>query len=151
MTYIQGLIETNGWFSESFAHNLGFIPEDKLGWKPAPSANSAYEIVYHITVGMANMQSVFLGGQYGEVDIPTPTSLAEAQTLIRGIARDYSEFLKEVQPADLEGEFKLPFGTFPKMICIGMEVQDLIHHHGQICYIQALLGDAETHIFDAGE
>ncbi|RYG73765.1 DinB family protein [bacterium] len=150
MTFIQGLIETNDWFCESFAYNLGFIPEDKLSWKPAPTARSAYEIVHHIALGMANMQAIFLGGTYGDVEFPEPVSLLEAQTLIRGVARDYSEFLKGVQPSDLEGEFELPFGTLPKTICIGMEVQDLIHHHGQITYIQALLGDTEDHIFDAG-
>lgn len=30
MTFIQFLIETNDWFSESFAYNLGFITEEKL-------------------------------------------------------------------------------------------------------------------------
>jgi hypothetical protein len=150
MNFIQGLIDTNDWFSENFAYNMGFIAEDKLGWKPVPTASSAYEIVQHIATGMVSMQGVFEGRPYGEVEIPLPTSLTEAQTIIRDVARSYSTFLQTVEPQDLEGELELPFGTFPKSVCIGMEVQDLIHHHGQICYLQALLGDTETHMFDMG-
>ncbi|HTE20118.1 MAG TPA: hypothetical protein VK689_17270, partial [Armatimonadota bacterium] len=36
------------WASKNAAYNLSFIPEDKLNWKPAPTANSALEIVNHV-------------------------------------------------------------------------------------------------------
>ena len=41
---------------------------------------------------------------------------------------------------------KLPFGEFPLSQAVSMPVVDLIHHHGQIAYIQTLLGDTEDHL-----
>ena len=39
-------------------------------------------------------------------------------------------------------------GSFPFARAVSFPVIDAIHHHGQIAYIQSLLGDAETHFYE---
>lgn len=145
MDFFTELINTNNWFGENLAHNLEFIPEEKLSWKPAPTAMSALEIVHHVAHGMSNMRAALAGGTFGEVAVAAPTNRAEAQALLRETVAAYSAWLGTITDADLQGELALPFGTFPRTICVSMEVQDMIHHHGQIAYIQTLLGDTEDH------
>ena len=38
---LDGLAGQTTFFSRNIGHNLDFIPDDKLDWKPAPSALSA--------------------------------------------------------------------------------------------------------------
>ena len=144
MHFLHSLIETTKWFGENFALNLGFIPAEKLAWKPVPTAKCALEITAHAASSLRGMQAAFQSGVYS-AELPAPTSLEEAQTQIRSAAHDYAAFLESLSPGDLEGVIELPFGTFPRAFAIEMDVQDLIHHHGQIAYIQTLLGDTEDH------
>ncbi len=94
---------------------------------------------------MRAMQAALSGADYNSVELPLATTLEEAQQQIRGAARDYIAFLESLSPADLEGTVELPFGTFPRAFAVEMDVQDVVHHHGQIAYIQTLLGDDSDH------
>jgi hypothetical protein len=150
MHFLQSFIGTCEWFGENYAYNLGFIPEDKLGWKPVPTANSAYEISHHLASTMLFMKQALSGDGLKEVELSMPTSKSEAQELILRVTKDYASWMAGLSPQDLEGDIELPFGTFPRMLAVGMEVQDLVHHHGQITYIQSLLGDTDFHFHDFG-
>jgi hypothetical protein len=37
------------WAHRNINHNLDFIPDDKLNWKPAPETKSVLEIINHAT------------------------------------------------------------------------------------------------------
>jgi hypothetical protein len=39
-----------------------------------------------------------------------------------------------------------PLGELPKGFIAGLPVVELINHHGQITYIESLLGDTEDHM-----
>lgn len=145
MHFLHSLIETTKWFGDNFAYNLGFIAPDKLAWKPAPTAKSAFEITRHAAHSLRGMQAALCGQDYFSVQLGVPSSLEEAQQQIQSAAHDYAAWLETLSPADLEGELTLPFGTFPRAFCVQMDVQDVIHHHGQIVYIQTLLGDEKDH------
>lgn len=145
MHFLHSLIETTQWFGENFAHNLAFIPADKLAWKPAPTAKSAFEITQHAATSMRAMQAALSGADYFSVELEVADSLDAAQSQIRSATSDYAAFLRSLSPTDLEGEITLPFGAFPRAFAAKMDVQDVIHHHGQIVYIQTLLGDTEDH------
>ena len=45
MSPLEVLAYQAEWCAKDTAHNLDFIPADKLAWKPAPSAKSTLDIV----------------------------------------------------------------------------------------------------------
>ena len=140
------------WASKDTAHNLGFIPEDKLDWKPAPTANSALEIVNHVVYFIRAMIPVVGGAEWQQqVDMTPATTLKEAQDLLTSSAEEYAAALRAVPPGDLRRTINLPFGSFPLARAAMMPAVDLIHHHGQISYIQSLLGDTDMHFHEEGQ
>ncbi len=131
------------------AFNYDFIPEDKLDWKPAPTANSALEIAAHLVqafnhLGAQTVASV-TGANYPQTEAAAPTTREEAKQQILSAAQNFTDVLKTVKPEDLSKKVDVGFGVFPLSFLIGMPMVDVIHHHGQIAYIQSLLGDTESH------
>ena len=150
MTYLETLAGQAHWATGNILHNLDFVPENQLNWKPAPTANSALEIINHIAGAFKGMTPMFTGGDFGSSDFPPATNAAEARQLLLDVTRDYVQALKAIKPEDLEKTMELPFGTFTLARLVSFPVIDLIHHHGQIAYIQTLLGDTESHFEPAG-
>ena len=139
------------WASKNTAYNLGFIPEEKLDWKPAPTANSALEIVNHVAFYIRAMIPVLGGAEWKPVEAAPATTLKEAQDLLTSTVEEYVAALRAVPPADLRRTVSLPFGSFPLARAAMMPAVDLIHHHGQITYIQSLLGDTDFHFHEEGQ
>ena len=133
------------WAAKNTACNLGFIPEDKLNWKPAPTAKSALEIVNHVMQFTQGATGVARDGAWTETSFTPATNLEEANEMLTRVSKEYAAALRQVDPARLGGEITLPFGTFPLPMFLSMPQVDLIHHHGQIVYLQTLLGDEEMH------
>ena len=136
------------WVGRNTAYNLGFIPEERLNWKPAGTASSAMEIASHVA-GVLRMWTRVLGGQ--EWTRPEPAaaaSLQEAQELISASAEEYATALLQVAPRELGRTVGSPLGPVPLARAAVMPLVDAIHHHGQIAYIQTLLGDRESHFLD---
>jgi uncharacterized damage-inducible protein DinB len=146
MNPMEGMARQMQWVGRNTAHNLGFIPADKLSWKPAPTANSALEIIGHVAGFIQAMRPVLEGGQFGAPQFTPPTTLQQAQDLITSSAEDYAGALQRLTPEALGKTVQLPFGEFPMSQAVTMPIVDLIHHHGQIAYIQTLLGDTESHM-----
>ena len=141
------LIGTCEFFGKNFAWNLNALPDEKLAWKPAPTANSAFEVTQHAAASLRNMQLALEGKTYGAAALPMPTTHEEAQDMIIGAANAYADYLRGLE-GDQSGDVTLPWGTMPRARCLAMPVQDLVHHHGQIAYIQTLLGDTSDHFFE---
>jgi uncharacterized damage-inducible protein DinB len=145
MSEMKHLAGQLNWAAKNLAYNLDFIPDDKLSWKPAPTANSALEIVGHL-LGMYGHFSKMLGDAAGESgEAQTPTSRDEAKIKLVAAAEEYSYKLMALSPDDMAREVEFPFGKFKLGFAAAMPVTDTIHHHGQIAYIQSLLGDEESH------
>src|SRR5687767_8913960 len=113
MNHVQALAGQAEWVAGNLAYNLGFIPEDKLNWKPAPTANSALEIVNHVVNAIKTMQPVLSGGGYGQPDFPHATNLDEARQLLKDAAHEYAEKLRTLKPEDLQQTVQLGFGPMP--------------------------------------
>jgi hypothetical protein len=145
MNPMEGPAQQMSWAGRNTAHNLGFIPEDRLAWKPAPTACSALEIINHAAGYITGMLPVLSGGEFASSQFSPANNLKEAQELITSRAEEYAAALRRLSPADLGRTVNLPYGSFPLAQAAVMPVVDLIHHHGQICYIQMLLGDTEDH------
>ncbi len=133
------------WAAGNLAFNLDFIPDDKLDWKPAPTANSALEIVGHLLGAIDYAQARLAGGDGKSVEEQTLHTREQAKTRLISSAKKYAETLRAVEPSDLEKKMETPFGSFPLGLFATMPVTDTVHHHGQIAYIQSMLGDTESH------
>ena len=141
---LQILMDDVTWAGDNLAYNLKFIADDKLAWKPAPTAKSALEICAEVVSVNRHIPHV-MRGENTQPTTPTFSSREEAQNAVKSATHDYAAFLGTLQMSDLEGEIEFPWGPMPKKMVAGMPVTDTIHHHGQIAYIQTLLGDSESH------
>ncbi|HEX8463986.1 MAG TPA: DinB family protein [Abditibacterium sp.] len=145
---LQLLSDTVTWAGKNLSYNLGFIPDDKLTWKPAPDAKSALEIceeVVHVLTSIGGML------QHKEAGEAASFSTREAaQHAVEQATADYGQMLLSFGSNDLSGELDMGFAKMPKARAITLPVVDTIHHHGQIAYIQTLLGDTTSHFQEMG-
>lgn len=132
------------WAARNIIYNLNFVAEDKLTWKPAPTANSVLEIVNHSASVIARI-TVRLQGS-GDADVVPATTREEAKAVIGQSARDFIATLHELTPDDLNRKVQMPWGEMPLAGAAMVAVVDTINHHGQITYIQTLLGDTQSHL-----
>ncbi|HEX8235551.1 MAG TPA: DinB family protein [Abditibacteriaceae bacterium] len=134
----------------NMAYNFDFIPEDKFDWKPAPEADSALGIANHVAQPLSGMLSMLENGEF-KPDFTPATNRDEAKELVTRLSQAYAARLRSLSPQDAEGTVQMPFGgEWPRMRAISLPVIDLIHHHGQITYIQTLLGDTASHFEEMG-
>jgi uncharacterized damage-inducible protein DinB len=148
MNYQETLAYQVRWAARNLTYNLGFLPADKLDWKPTPTMPSALEIVNHIVAGMLAGAKVLQSGVWSEARDATftpATDLAQAKELLQTVAGDFAQALEMVREDDMERIIETPFGTMPLRYIMQFEPIDIIHHHGQVAYIQQLLGDTESH------
>ncbi|HEX9996576.1 MAG TPA: DinB family protein [Abditibacterium sp.] len=146
---LQLLSDTVVWAGKNLSYNLNSIPDDKLSFKPAPEAKSALEISSEV-VHVLQMFTAILQNQK---PAETPVSFAtrdEAKAALETASAAYGLLLLSLGDNDLIGEMQLPFGAMPKAQAIALPVVETIHHHGQIAYIQTILGDTESHFFEMG-
>ena len=133
------------WAAANIALNLDFIAEDKLRWQPAPDAPSALEIVEHL-LGVLHRMTPLVGGTDAEDEAPQPVqNRDDAKARLTEYAAKYSAVLRQMAPEKLEETVETRLGTMPRSALALMPVNDIVHHHGQIAYIQLMLGDTETH------
>ena len=150
MSTLETLAGQVEWAGRNLAYNLNFIPDDKINWKPAPTADSALEIVNHVAQPLTGMLSMLNGGEF-KPDFTPATNREEAKELVTRSSQAYAEKLRSLTPQDIEGTVQMPFGgEWPKARAVSIPVIDLLHHHGQIAYIQAMLGDTVSHFEEMG-
>lgn len=144
MTATEILAQQIKWCSRNMAHNLDFIPEDKLDWKPAPEANSALEVMYHTARAVAHLTSLIDGSTPAELN-PLGTK-DDAKDAVRSAVETYVAKIASLTPEQLGSTVSgTPLGDIVMAQLINMPVVDAIHHHGQLAYIQTILGDTESH------
>ena len=133
--------------AESMAFQLKQIPADKLDWQPHPASKSALQIVGE-AVGVIRSQSFTVRSGEFELDgdaLPHPASLEEALTDLADAAEEFAGLLETVEEGFLDRRVETPGGPLWAAYQVTFGLVDLLHHHGQITYIQSLLGDAEHH------
>lgn len=138
------LIGQMEWAMRNVNNNLDFIPDDKLNWKPEPTANSVLEIVNHVAGSVGGITQA-LGGA-ANPQIAPATDRESAKKLLQLNAEAYIARLRALTPQDMTRTVALPFGDTPMSLAAMIPVVEMIHHHGQITYIETLLGDNESHI-----
>jgi hypothetical protein len=141
LTGVAGLVE---WAGPDLAHNLDFIPEDRLNWKPAPDTKSALECAAEAAIFMKSMIPVLAGAEWTQPDY-SPPSKVEIQELLRTASKEYADALRALPPERLGEVISTPFGDTPLGRLASFPVVEVIHHRGQVCYLQTMLGDKENH------
>jgi len=132
------------WAHKNINNNLDFVPDDKLNWKPAPAAKSVLEIINHASNSVHMFTHLLTGSHQHELQ--PATNRAEAKALVTAVVQAHLNAANALQPSDLEQIVTTPLGDLPKAFVAGLPVVELINHHGQITYIQTLLGDTESHL-----
>ncbi len=132
------------WAHKNINNNLDFVPDDKLSWKPAPEAKSVLEIINH-AAGTVHMFTHAITGSH-QHELPPVTDREQAKALVTQVVTAHQNAIKEIPPSDMERVLSLPIGDLPVAVVAGLPVVELVNHHGQITYIQELLGDSESHL-----
>lgn len=132
------------WATASTIHNLSHLPAAKLDWKPEPTCKSALQVVGEVTGVMEMSLSVFAGGGFEFKELPVPANYDEAVSRLREVSEAYAQALDNAG-AELERVIETPYGPMWGSYAVVFGMVDLLHHHGQLTYIQSLLGDAEIH------
>ena len=132
------------WAHKNINNNLDFVPEDKLNWKPATEAKSVLEIINH-AAGTVHMFTHAITGTHKH-DLAPVTNRDEAKALVTQVITAHQTAIKSLSPSDMERVLSLPIGEMPVGVVAGLPVVELVNHHGQITYIQELLGDGESHL-----
>ena len=149
MTPLEPIAGQLIWGGHNFANNLDFIPDAKLNWKPAPTASSALEIAQHAAAVTRSMQAMMSGegdSQSLMQNEPMPQTRDEAKAAIMDATANLAAYLRTLKAEDLGRIIHTGFmGDMPLGQFAVIPATDFIHHHGQIAYIQTLLGDTESH------
>ena len=145
---MEGVARLAEWAGPDLAHNLDFIPDDRLDWKPAADSKSARECAAEAAFFMKSMIPVLAGAEWTHSDHPQP-SKAEIQDTLRTASKEYAAALRAVPVERLAEVVSMPFGDMPLGQIATFPVIDVIHHRGQVCYLQTMLGDKENHFLMA--
>jgi hypothetical protein len=142
-------LKTAAWMlrygARSLAHNLEFIPADREDWTPK-GAKSPLAVAQEVIRALQMYRPIFDGPEMTYPQLPPPpTTLAEARSRLLAVAEEYAAALEAAGP-ELDRPQEMPFGgVFRAYRAVCFPVMDLFHHHGQVCYMQSILGDRETH------
>lgn len=143
-TPLELIVGQIDWAHRNINHNLDFIPDDKLNWKPATETKSVLEIINHAANTVHTFTHLITGSR--QHDLPPAANRDEAKALITRVVEAHQKVVDALTPPELEQIVPTPVGDLPKGFVAGLPVVELINHHGQITYIQSLLGDTESHL-----
>ena len=133
-----------GWAHKNISNNLDFLPSDKLSWKPAPTSKSVLEIINHASNTVHTFTHLITGSH--KHDLPPATDAASAKALLTQVVEAHLKAIGALSPDEMQAVVSTPLGELPKGFLAGLPVIELVNHHGQITYIQSLLGDEDSHL-----
>lgn len=124
----------------NMVENLNHIPDDKWDWKPGPDARSAREIINHMLGNYAVFNGAFGGKAFEPIEDPVA-----AKAAVRQATEAYAANVRSMTPEKLDETVQMGEMPVPLRTLLWIAVVEICHHHGQISYIQTLLGDTESH------
>ncbi len=143
-TPFELIVSQLDWAHKNINNNLDFVPAAKLNWKPAPESKSVLEIIDHASGTVHSFTSAIAGTP--KVTLAPATDAASAKKLITQVITAHQQLVKSLTPETAMEMVTTPVGELPKGIAAGLPVVELLNHHGQITYIETLLGDTESHM-----
>lgn len=140
----EAAIHMTRWAVADTLFQLDFIPEDKFHWKPSEKMNSAADILSEVVMVFRVNQPVFEGAEMTPLEKEPLGSIEEAKRALQAAADAYVAGLENARNTNRTmNTFMGPLAVDTSLLypCI-----ELIHHHGQITYLQGLMGDHEYHM-----
>jgi hypothetical protein len=140
---------------EHFLRVLSFVPEDKLTWRPTPTAKSALQIAAHCAGYSGAFAAVIRSGLFPRT---TEEFLGPIQSIIKSIATtdDVDAALRKgtaetlaaldtVRPEQIGASVATPIGLQPFTFFVDIPARHLFSHTAQLDYLQTCWGDQEVH------
>ncbi|HEY3265910.1 MAG TPA: hypothetical protein VGM37_03200 [Armatimonadota bacterium] len=131
------------------------MPEDKLTWKPADTARSAFEILQECAQSAKWFIPMLSGGKSPEWNFEAVmaeraqwTTLDEVEKVCLANCESLYEAIAAVTPEGQEEEVDIPFKEGwkeKKRNIMWFQYWNTVYHTGQVNYIQTLYGDREMH------
>lgn len=141
---------------DSFLHTLSFVPEDKLTWRPTPTAKNALQIAAHCAGYSGAFAAIIRAGKFPPIDefrgrvqstIAGISTLEEAEAVLRKGIADTVEALDTVKPEQIDSVIEAPaLGKTPFTFFMTLPAFHLEGHTTQIDYLQTCWGDQEVHL-----
>lgn len=139
-------------------HLLTFVPDDKLGWTPAPTSKSALRIVAH-----SALTSRFFARLITDTmpdPMPAPEEFFESllkdehnypnrESVVALVEETAQELLKAYDTIDsttIESTPNSPFGPMPVKFWMNLAHDHMAGHVGQLEYLQTIWGDLDNHM-----
>lgn len=142
--------------TQRFKLTLGYVPDDKLNFKPADTCKSPLEIAAHVAVSNNNFLTIIKGefpkGDPSEMFAESKRREQAITTREQALAA-LDESIKMVE-AELDtisderfnSEIQTPFMTAPMIFWMNLPARHVDNHASQIDYIQTIYGDMDWHI-----
>ena len=134
------------WVAPGLAYNLDFLPEDRLDWKPEPTAKSALAVAAEVLGVIREITKVVKGGSFGMAGEQPEKTKTELQQALRAATAEYAAAVRALTPEELERSIETPWGTSSLAHFATYALIEASHHRGQVLYLQSLLGDAAQHM-----
>ena len=141
--------------AQRFKLTLGYVPDDKLNFKPAETCKSPLQIAAHVAVSNYNFITIIKGELAGD-----PTEMfaeshrrEQAITTREQALAEFDASIKAVQ-AELDNitderfhsEIQTPIINAPMIFWMNLPARHIDNHASQIDYIQTIYGDMDWHI-----
>jgi uncharacterized damage-inducible protein DinB len=137
------LVELVRWAGRNMAHNIEFVPAEKLDWKPAPTSRSVLDLANHIVSSYIWSKNLVTGKKEDAEEVKTKEDAIEA---VKEGTKKFADYVESLKKDELKRMITIPMmGDMSVEQIIQLAVIDAIHHRGQVCYIQTILGDTTDH------
>jgi uncharacterized damage-inducible protein DinB len=142
MEAVAGAME---WVGPDLAYNLDFVPDDKLDWKPEPTAKSALACAIEVEHVIRNIVHVVKTGKWEQLPTLSEVDKVQIQEALREAGKEFGAAVRAIPVERLADPIETPWGTTPLAQFATYALIEASHHRGQVFYIQTLLGDTEQH------
>ena len=133
------------------------VPDDKMGWKPSPTAKNVVQICAHAGVANLQLANIIRNGksEFDKIEEYVKFTHAEEEKIqtreqaiqcIETSVGQLEKALLHLSSAQLAKEAITPFGACPMSELIYWPGNHLYMHASQIDYIQTIWGDMEIHM-----
>jgi len=130
---------------------LEHVPEDKLGWSPAPTAKSTLGILSHLIASNAFFTSALGAGAVNEPPAQDAGTLTDRQDAIDRLNAGTDALIEAIKglPEDrINATVPTPFGDTSVQFILRIAGIHTFGHAAQVEYLQSCWGDTDFHWSD---
>jgi len=133
------------------------VPDDKLNWKPSPTAKSAIQLAAHAANSNFSLSRMIrrdpapVGSmeELHEAMAKAEAAITTREQLIETLEKSTAEVIAALSTLDDESIVAIvpsPFFTAPMSFWMNLPARHIDNHAAQIDYLQTIWGDQEWHM-----